>query len=158
MLNVLILCTGNSCRSIMAEGLLRHYGKGKFQAFSAGSRPEGYVHPVSIKTLQAKGINTDGFYSKSLNELEGQHIDILITVCDNAAGETCPMFLGKAMKAHWGVSDPANFKGSDTEISAEYKRVCEILERRIKALCDLDIGNLSNDELQQQLNKIGSYE
>lgn len=158
MLNILILCTGNSCRSIMAEGLLHHHGKGKFQAFSAGSNPTGKVHPVSLKTLKAKGISTDGFYSKSWDELEGQHIDIVITVCDNAAGESCPVFLGKFMKVHWGVEDPAHFKGSETKIEAEFKRVCDILERRVKALCQLDIEHLSKDELQQKLNEIGSYE
>lgn len=141
----------------MAEGLLGHYGKGKFQAFSAGSNPTGRVHPVSLKTLEAKGINTDRFYSKSWDELEGQKIDIVITVCDNAAGESCPVFLGKAMKTHWGVEDPAHFKGSDTKIAAEFKRVCEILERRIKALCAMNIASISKEELQNKLNEIGNY-
>lgn len=158
MLNVLILCTGNSCRSIMAEGLLRHYGEGRFQAFSAGSNPTGQVHPISLKTLEAKGLSIDGFYSKSWDELEGQHIDIVITVCDNAAGQSCPVFLGKAIKTHWGVEDPAHFQGSDFEIAAEFRRICEILERRIKALCELDIASISKDELQKKLNEIGTYE
>lgn len=158
MLNVLILCTGNSCRSIMAEGLLRHHGNGKFAAFSAGSNPTGQVHPISLKTLKAKGLDVDGYYSKSWNELKDQNIDIVITVCDNAAGESCPVFLGKAIKSHWGVADPAYFEGSQAEVEGQFKRVCETLEKRIKALCELDISGLSEDELQNTLNEIGKYE
>lgn len=142
----------------MAEGLLKHYGKGKFKAFSAGSNPAGNVHPTSLKILKSKGIDTEGFYSKSWDGLEKQQIDIVITVCDNAAGESCPVFLGKAMKTHWGVEDPAHFKGSSVEVESEFKCVCEKLEGRIKALCELDVGYFSKDGLQQKLNEIGTYE
>lgn len=158
MTNILILCTGNSCRSIMAEGLLRHYGNSKFHAFSAGSNPTGKVHPISLKTLEAKSINTEGFYSKSWDALANKQIDIVITVCDNAAGETCPIFLGQAIKTHWGVPDPAHFTGSEAEISAEFRRVCEILERRIKALCALDISAMQQHDVQAKLDEIGTYE
>ena len=156
MLNILFLCTGNSCRSIMAEGLLNNCGKDRFKAFSAGSNPTGKVHPISLKTLQSKNISTDYLYSKSWNELVGLHIDIVITICDNAAGEACPVFLNKAIKAHWGVPDPEYFKGTDIEIEVEFNRVCEILERRIKSLYDLNIESLDKDGLQQNLNKIGN--
>lgn len=156
--NILFLCTGNSCRSIMAEGLMRHCGEGKFNAFSAGSNPTGEVHPISLETLKAKGISTEGFYSKSWDELEQTKIDIVITACDNAAGESCSVFLGKAIKAHWGVPDPAKFEGTKEEISIEFKRICEILERRIKALVELDIKTLSGDELLNKLNEIAKYD
>lgn len=155
MLNVLFLCTGNSCRSVMAEGLLRHYSNGKFQSFSAGSNPTGEIHPISLKTLQNEGLSIDGFYSKPIREFENKKIDIVITVCSNAANEACPIFAGNALKAHWGVEDPAYFKGSEEQILAEFKRIYQILERRIKALCDLDILDKS---LQEQLNEIGNYE
>lgn len=156
MKNILFLCTGNSCRSIMAEALMSYYGKDKFNAFSAGSDPTGKVHPASIKTLEEKGIGTEGFYSKSWDELEGTNIDIVITVCDNAAGESCPAFLGRAIKAHWGVADPAKFEGTEEEISQEFKRICKILEGRIRALAELDIENMPDDELLINLNDIAN--
>ena len=154
MLNILVLCTGNSCRSVMAEGLLNHYGQGRFKAFSAGSRPSGFVHPMSLVTLQANGINTTGFHSKSWDEFTGQPLDIVITVCDNAAGEVCPLFMGSPVKAHWGVADPAIFKGTAAEIQAEFQRVFDILANRVKALVALpDI--LDKQMLTAKLNEIG---
>jgi arsenate reductase len=142
----------------MAEGLMRHYGEGRFNAFSAGSNPTGEVHPISLETLKAKGISAEGFYSKSWDELEHTNIDIVITVCDNAAGESCPVFLGNAVKAHFGVPDPAKFEGIEEEISKEFNRICEILERRIKALVELDINTLSDEELLNKLNEIANYD
>lgn len=158
MKNILFLCTGNSCRSIMAEGLMRHYGEGKFNSFSAGSNPTGDVHPISLKTLEVEGINAEGFYSKSWDELESTNIDIVITVCDNAAGESCPVFLGKVVKAHWGVSDPAKFKGTEEETNQEFKRICDILKSRITVLADLEIEHLSDEELLNKLKEIANYE
>ncbi len=155
MLNVLFLCTGNSCRSIMAEATLNHLGGDKFTAYSAGSFPTGEVHTLSLETLKAKGIETNGYRSKSWDELEGQKIDIVITVCDNAAGETCPIFLGKTIKAHWGVHDPAKFKGTNEETKAEFERIYKMLEKRIRALINLPLEQVDTSELQQQLNAIG---
>lgn len=155
MLNVLILCTGNSCRSIMAEGLLNHYGKGRFKAFSAGSHPTGEVNPISLVTLKANGINAEGYRSKSWDELHKQPLDAVITVCDNAAGETCPVFFGAPVKAHWGVPDPAHFKGTDAEVQAEFHRVFDILAVRVKALVALP-ENLDRATFTAKLNEIGT--
>lgn len=155
-ISVLFLCTGNSCRSIMAEALLNHHGNGRFKAYSAGSFPTGEVHPQSLATLQAKGIATEGYRSKSWDELADTHIDIVITVCDNAAGETCPLFLGKQLKAHWGVADPATFVGSEAEVETEFKRICEILEKRIQTFIALPIETMDSTELQQKLTDISN--
>lgn len=154
MKKVLFLCTGNSCRSIMAEALLAHHGGERFLSRSAGSFPTGKVHPLSLETLKNRGIATTGFRSKSWDEFTGQPMDIVITVCDAAAGESCPLFPGKPMKAHWGVPDPAKFHGTNEETRAEFSRVCDILERRVKALIRLPTDQMDNEELQQKLHSI----
>jgi arsenate reductase len=156
MLKVLVLCTGNSCRSVMAEGLLNHHGKDKILAFSAGSFPTGTVHPLSLATLKRHGINDQGYRSKSWDEFKGQPIDILITVCDNAAGEACPIFPGKPLKTHWGVPDPAHAKGTQAEIDSVFSSVFLILERRVKAFLRLPLEQMDKMELQQKLNEIGN--
>ena len=156
MKRVLVLCTGNSCRSVMAEGLLNHYGKDKILAFSAGSFPTGNVHPMSLATLKRHGINDQGYRSKSWDEFLDQPIDILITVCDNAAGEVCPIFPGSPIKAHWGVPDPAHLQGSQTEMEAEFDRIFSMLEHRVKVFLRLPFEQMGKDELRQKLNEIGS--
>jgi len=160
MKNVLFLCTGNSCRSIMAEGLLKHYGKGKFRAFSAGSFPSGKVHPMSLATLERHGISPLGYESKSWGVFKdvAMDIDMVITVCDNAAGETCPIFPGAPVKAHWGAPDPAHFQGTITEIEKEFDRVFAILERRIKALVLLPVEDMAKSALIEKLQVIGKLE
>jgi arsenate reductase len=155
MKNVLFLCTGNSCRSILAEGLLKHHGKGRFRSFSAGSHPTGRVHPMSLETLRRHGINHLGFESKVWDVFKGLDLDIVITVCDNAAGETCPIFPGNPVKGHWSTPDPAHFKGTPAEIEAEFDRVFWILERRVKAIVDLPVEELDRDELRKKLEDIG---
>ena len=152
--NILFLCTGNSCRSIMAEGLMRHYGADKFNVFSAGSNPIGKINQDALTTLEDKSIRVGGFYSKSWNEIDEHNIDIVITVCDNAAGESCPAFLGKSIKAHWGVCDPSEFEGSKEDRMREFKRICEIIEGRINNLLKLDIDDYSDSELQSKLQDI----
>ena len=156
MLDLLFLCTGNSCRSVMAEGLLNHYGKDKILAFSAGSFPTGNVHPMSLATLKRHGMSDKGYRSKSWNEFKDQPIDILITVCDNAAGEVCPIFPGKPIKAHWGVPDPAHFQGTPAEIEAEFDRIFTMLEKRVKAVLRLPLDKMTQEELLQKLNEIGT--
>jgi arsenate reductase len=156
MKNVLFLCTGNSCRSIMAEGLLNHYGKGKFRAFSAGSFPTGKVHPMSLEMLKRHGMSAFGYESKSWDVFKNLHeLDIVITVCDNAAGEVCPIFPGAPVKAHWGAPDPAHFEGTPEAVESEFDRVFAILERRVKALVALPVETMDKEELRQQLNAIG---
>ncbi len=154
MKHVLFLCTGNSCRSIMAEGLLNHMGAGKFKAYSAGSKPSGFVHPASLATLKAHGMNAEGYRSKSWDELDGQTFDIVITVCDNAAGEVCPVFFSAPLKAHWGVPDPAHAQGSDGEKQAVFNAVFDQLRTRIRALVALP-EHLDKAVLAQTLNDIG---
>lgn len=156
MLKILVLCTGNSCRSVMAEGLLNHYGKERMLAFSAGSFPTGKVHPMSLATLKRHGMNDQGYRSKSWDEFKDQNVDILITVCDNAAGEVCPIFPGKPIKAHWGVPDPAHFQGTPAEVEAEFDRVFSMLEHRVKAFLRLPLEQMDKTELQQKLNEIGA--
>jgi arsenate reductase (thioredoxin) len=155
MLKLLFLCTGNSCRSVMAEGLLNHLGEGRFIAYSAGSFPTGLVHPLSLQILKSKGIATEGYYSKSWDEFTDKHIDIVITVCDSAAGESCPIFPGKPVKAHWGAPDPAKFIGTDAETNAEFTSVCNILEKRIRKLLELPAEKMGRAELQDALSRIG---
>lgn len=155
MKTVLFLCTGNSCRSIMAEALLAHYGAGRFKSVSAGSFPAGYVHPMSIKTLEKQGIAAEGSRSKSWDEFADEKIDIVITVCDNAAGESCPLFPGNWVKAHWGVPDPAKFEGSEKEIAEEFLRVFHVLERRIQMLIHLPVEIMSEEKLKEKLTLIG---
>jgi len=156
MKNVLFLCTGNSCRSIMAEGLLNHYGKGKFRAFSAGSFPTGKVHPASLETLKRHGMNALGYESKSWDVFKNLiDLDIVITVCDNAAGEVCPIFPGAPVKAHWGAPDPAHFRGTPEAVEAEFDHVFAILEQRVKAFLRLPLEQMDKEELRQKLNEIG---
>ena len=133
MKKVLVLCTGNSCRSIMAEALVNHLGKGRFEAFSAGSSPAGYVHPKSLETLRRHGIaEPQQPRSKSWDEFAGQPLDYVITVCDQAAGETCPLFLGPAEKLHWSTPDPAKAEGSEEQVNAAFDQAFAMLRARIE--------------------------
>lgn len=138
----------------MAEGALNYFGEGRFVAVSAGSKPAGKVHPKSLALLQSKGIPATGFRSKSWDEFANTPIDIVITVCDSAAGEACPVFLGAPVKAHWGVPDPAHATGTDAEIMAVFEKSYAILEARIKALLRLPEG-LGKQELEAHLKTIG---
>jgi arsenate reductase len=157
-MNILFLCTGNSCRSILAEATFNALAPKGMNAMSAGSKPTGEVHPKSIALLERKGISTDGYYSKSWNDLPVTP-DIVITVCGSAAGETCPAYLGNVMRAHWGVDDPAKATGTDEEIDAAFENAYLILRRRIEAFLKFNITEIENKEyLQSQLNSIGSLE
>jgi arsenate reductase (thioredoxin) len=133
-LNVLVLCTGNSCRSVMAEALINDLGRGRYQAWSAGSVPAGYVHPKSIETLQRHGIDPGQPRSKSWNECAAQSFDLVITVCDQAAGETCPIFPGSPKKLHWSTPDPAKVTGSDGDIDAAFDKAFLMLKHRVQEL------------------------
>ncbi len=134
MQKVLVLCTGNSCRSVMAESLINHMGQGRYQAVSAGSFPAGYVHPKSIETLKRHGINPGSPRSKSWDEFAGESFDLVITVCDQAAGESCPIFLGKPKKLHWSTPDPAKATGTEAEINAAFDEAYSMLESCIEEL------------------------
>lgn len=136
---VLVLCTGNSCRSIMAEALINHLGKGRLEAVSAGSKPAGYVHPKSIETLKRHAIPVGQTRSKSWDEFSGQKFDLVITVCDAAAAESCPVFLGPAKKLHWRTPDPAHVKGTEEEINAAFDNAFFMLKSRIEELVDASV-------------------
>lgn len=131
---ILVLCTGNSCRSILAEALFNHLGQGRFDAVSAGSHPAGYVHPGAIETLVRHGIDPGQPRSKSWDEFAGQSFDLVVTVCDAAATETCPVFSGAVKKLHWSTPDPARETGTEADIRAAFDRVFDMLMDRIGAL------------------------
>ena len=156
--NVLFLCTGNSARSIMAEAILNKLGAGKFRAYSAGSQPKGQVSPHTIQLLQSLGYNISGFRSKSWNEFAkpgAPPLDFAFTVCDNVAGEICPVWPGQPMTAHWGVPDPAEAQGSPAEIALAFKDAYRMLHRRIGVFTALPIRSLDQLSLQQRLKEIG---
>jgi len=156
--NVLFLCTGNSARSLLAESLLNHWGQGRFRGYSAGSFPKGQVHPISIALLHKLGLPTEGLRSKSWDEFAGPGappIDFVFTVCDNAAGEVCPIWPSHPMTAHWGVEDPAAIEGTDDEKWAAFRKALRDLEPRIKSFVNLPIANLDKMTLQSRLIDIG---
>lgn len=132
--NVLVLCTGNSCRSILAEALINYLGQGKYQAWSAGSHPTGKVHPCAIATLQRNGIDPGQPMSQSWNDMTDTTFDLIITVCDQAAGEVCPLFPGQPRKLHWSIPDPAKATGTETEINAAFDQVFFQLKNQIDRL------------------------
>jgi len=156
-MNILFLCTGNSCRSILAEATFNHLAPAGWRALSAGSRPTGQVHPRSLALLAREGIASEGFSSKSWDALPLTP-DIVITVCASAAGEACPAYLGAVLRSHWGVDDPAHATGSDAEIDAAFMRAYRTLRRRIEAFLALPLAELQNDRsrLQAELERIGA--
>jgi protein-tyrosine-phosphatase len=156
--NVLFLCTGNSARSIIAEAILNKTGRGKFRAFSAGSQPKGRVNPGTIQLLNSLGYDTTEFRSKSWAEFAkpgAPPLDFVFTVCDNAAGEACPVWPGQPMTAHWGIPDPAEATGSDAEIALAFKDAYRMLFQRIGIFTALPIRSLDRLSLQQKLRDIG---
>jgi len=156
-MNILFLCTGNSCRSILAEATFNHLAPTDWKAMSAGSQPAGYVHPRSLALLIREGISTEGLYSKSWDELPAAP-DIVVTVCASAAGETCPIYLGSAVRTHWGVDDPAHATGTDDEIDAAFMHAYQILRKRIEAFLALPLADLRNDpgRLKTELDRVGT--
>ena len=156
--NVLFLCTGNSARSILAESLMNTLGKGKFRAFSAGSLPKGQVHPLALELLRRTNLPTEGFRSKTWDEFAtpgAPPMDFIFTVCDNAAGEVCPVWPGKPMSAHWGIADPAAADGTDAEKAFAFLKTLKELETRIKLFTKLPIDSLDRTTLQAKLRDIG---
>jgi arsenate reductase (thioredoxin) len=159
--NILILCTGNSARSILGEAILQREGKGRIKAFSAGSQPKERPNPFALKLLQAEGFEVSAFSSKSWDVFAGansERIDLAITVCDSAAGESCPVFVGAPLRAHWGLEDPAASIGSDQEIETAFKRTFEELTLRAKALIALPFETMPPDALREELRRIGQMQ
>jgi arsenate reductase len=155
-MNVLFLCTGNSARSILAEAILNHDGAGRFAAYSAGSQPTGAVNPWALKTLAARGYPAKGASSKSWNAFaDGPAFDLIITVCDSAAAESCPVWPGQPISAHWGIPDPAAVDGSDGDREAAFALAFERMKRRIDRLLALPIESFTPVALRAELQAIG---
>jgi arsenate reductase len=157
-LSVLFLCTGNSARSILAEAYLNSKGTGQFKAYSAGSHPAGQVNPFALELLQKHRIPTEGLRSKSWDEFAAPgapRMDFVFTVCDDAAGETCPLWPGQPMSAHWGVDDPARAQGTDDAKRAAFARAFSVLSARINLLLALPMEKLERSALRRQLDAIG---
>lgn len=158
VLNVLFLCTGNSARSILAESILNHVGKGRFRAYSAGSHPNGTVNPLVLDLLKQQGLPTEGLRSKRWDEFvapDAPKLDFVFTVCDNAAGEVCPVWPGQPMTAHWGIEDPATAEGDESANRHAVSMAFRLLNRRIALFSSLPIGKLDALSLQNELNTIG---
>jgi len=156
--NVLFLCTGNSARSILAEAILNRDGAGRFRAFSAGSHPKGEVHPVALDLLRRSDISVEGLRSKAWDEFAGPDappLDFIFTVCDNAAGEVCPIWPGQPMTAHWGVSDPAAVEGTEAQRRAAFAETFRLLSNRIGIFINLPIASLDRIALERRLGEIG---
>ena len=156
--NVLFLCTGNSARSILAEALLNHWGRGRFRAFSAGSFPRGQVHPLTLALLDKLGLSLPEARSKSWDEFarpDAPAMDFVFTVCDQAAGEVCPIWPGNPVTAHWGVPDPAAVEGSEEARMAAFRQALHLLDARIKLFLALPVATLDRMALQRQADAIG---
>jgi arsenate reductase len=158
--NVLFLCTGNSARSILGEALINHWGRGLFRGYSAGSTPTGQVQPLAIRLLEKLDLPTAGLRSKSWEEFSGPQapvMDFVFTVCDNAAEETCPVWPGQPMSAHWGIPDPAAVEGDEKTRMQAFRQALNQLENRIKIFVSLPIESLDRLRLQREIDRIGDY-
>ncbi|WP_269618680.1 arsenate reductase ArsC [Zhongshania sp. BJYM1] len=155
-MKLLFICTHNRCRSILCEAITNHINDPRLHAYSAGSQPAGEVHPLSLKYLAARGIPTNNLHSQSWDDFANVDIDLAITVCDSAAGESCPLWLGKASKVHWGLTDPSKLSGSEADIEQAFNDCITAIESRISALLALDFESLNKTDLITALNKIHS--
>ncbi len=156
--NVLFLCTGNSARSILAEGLLNAEGRDRFRAFSAGSHPKGAVHPLALLALKQAGLATEGYRSKSWDEFAvpgAPHMDFVFTVCDDAAGEVCPIWPGQPMTAHWGLPDPVAAAGSEAQKAQAFRETLRLLSNRIRVFAALPFDKLDRLALKTRVDDIG---
>ena len=156
-MNILFLCTGNSCRSILSEGVFNHLAPAGLKAISAGSQPAGQLHPRAVALLHKKGISTEGYYSKSWDDLPVTP-DVVVTVCSNAAGETCPAYLGQVIRTHWGLDDPGHVVGTEEEIESAFEQTYDIINARIKAFLSLPLEELKDDRVRfkEELDRIGT--
>ncbi|WP_394558585.1 arsenate reductase ArsC [Aquipseudomonas alcaligenes] len=155
-MRVLFMCTANSCRSILSEAMFNHLAPEGFEAVSAGSFPKGQVLPRSLTTLQQAGISIEGLSSKGNDAFADNPPDIVITVCDKAAGEACPVYFGPVLKAHWGLEDPSEVRGDENAVDAAFRNTLARIEQRCRAFLTLPFERLDRAELQQALNDIGT--
>ena len=157
-MKVLFMCTANSCRSILSEAMFNHLAPPGFQAISSGSFPKGQVLPRSLSTLQAAGISTEGLYSKGNDAFEGSPPDLVITVCDKAAGEACPVYFGPAVKAHWGLEDPSDVNGDEASVQAAFDATLETIATRCRAFFALPFSQLTPVQLKAELERIAGLQ
>lgn len=150
-MNILYVCTHNRCRSILCEAITNHLAQGKLHASSAGSQPVGDVHPLSLKYLAEKSISVEGLKSQSWDDFEMEQPDIVVTVCDSAAAEVCPVWFGDTVKIHWGLTDPSKLQGTETEIRDAFYTVMDTIEKRVEKLLTLELEQLSKEERQAVL-------
>lgn len=155
-MRVLFMCTANSCRSILSEALFNHLAPTGFEAVSSGSFPKGQVLPRSLTTLQQAGISTEGLSSKGNDAFENCTPDIVITVCDKAAGESCPVYFGPALKSHWGLEDPSDVAGDEATVNAAFVATLARIEQRCRAFFELPFSSISREELKRELDRIGT--
>jgi len=155
-MKILFICTHNRCRSILSEAITNHQNDPRLVAASAGSQPVGEVHPLSVKYLAEAGIETQGLKSQSWDELESFDADVVVTVCDSAAGETCPVWFGKSIKLHWGLEDPSKVQGTEDKIKQAFLTCMTEIERRVQAMLELDLENLQGDALKAALVNLGA--
>lgn len=155
-MKILFICTHNRCRSIVAEAIANHFGEGLIEAASAGSEPADKVHPMTLKALVANGIPVKGLHSKTWDDMEDFEADFVITVCDSAAGESCPLWFGMSLRAHWGLEDPSTIDGSEKEKLLAFNQTIEILTFRIKSLVETVKGNPGRTVILKELEKLES--
>ena len=159
-MKILYICTHNRCRSILSEAITNQMSltqaQGRIQAKSAGSQPAGVVHPLSIQYLQEAGISTEGLTSQSWDELEAFEPDVVVTVCDSAAGESCPLWFGKSVKVHWGLADPSKIEGGKEQKAEAFRETIAEIQQRVTDLLALDTEQLTSDELRTALNQLGA--
>jgi arsenate reductase len=150
------MCTANSCRSVLSEALFNHLAPAGLEAVSSGSFPSGRLNPQAVHTLHTLGISTEGLYSKDSSAFADSPPDIVITVCDKAAGEACPVYFGPAIKSHWGLADPSDVHGTEQQVQAAFDSTVETIKTRFAAFFALDLNNLSDAELKAELDRIGA--
>jgi len=155
-MKILYICTHNRCRSILSEAITNHFASDHIQAKSAGSQPAGEVHPLSLRYLNEAGIPTDGLQSQSWDEFEDFKPDVVITVCDSAAGEACPVWFGQSIKVHWGLADPSKLEGSEEEIAAAFRDCIEEIKHRVSQLQGIAVQSLEREQLKNALNQLGA--
>jgi arsenate reductase len=154
-MKILYLCTHNRCRSILAEAITNHLSQGRIEARSAGSQPAGQVHPLSLKYLREAGVKSDDLYSKSWLECESWKPDVVVTVCDSAAAEPCPLWLGATPTVHWGLADPSSSKGDQKQVADEFRQTIAILTNRVNRLLECDIEVLDEQALVDFMSEMG---
>lgn len=153
-MKILYICTHNRCRSILSEAITRHLADGRIQAFSAGSQPAGEVHPLTLKYLQARGISVEGLRSQSRDDFASTQPDLVVTVCDSAANEVCPLWMGDTLKIHWGLPDPSKLQGGEAEIQQAFFSVMDTIEQRVRKLLALPLEEMEADALQSAVRKL----